>query len=195
MASRLMLVAATAGLALAQLGCAISSGNPPYPGDWAPEAGEPPSLADIFTAMADSKGATGPAAWKQSWPRIPTDAASVSIEQTPETMTVTFVDPAGRRTPLAFRRYRFDLTESRVDDLFDCRTLHDEPALKFFSEPASHSSTSAVAAGGGGTAVWLLKSVDGSLVVNWRSDALAVTVFIAGSGYRVDNLWYRYSPG
>jgi hypothetical protein len=217
---RIALVSISMGLALTQLGCATSSGNPPYPTEWAsiksaptqegcpdlqgtytnqgtgtfpPDAGAAPSLAEIFTAMARSQSATGPAAWKRSWPTIPLDAALVSIEQTPETMNITFIDTTGRRTPLIFRRYRFRLAEDRVDDLFSCRTLYDEPTLRFFNEPLSHASTSIVAVGGGGTSVALLKSVDGSLVVNWRSDTLALTLFVLGSGYRVDNLWYRYS--
>ena len=208
------------GLVLTQLGCATSSGYPPYPTEWdpiksaptqegcpdlqgtysnqgtgtfPPEAGEPPSLAEIFTTMARSQSATGPTAWKRAWPTIPRDSALVSIEQTPETMTITFIDSGGRRTPLSFRRYRFSLSEDRVDDLFSCRTLHNEPTLRFFNEPHSHASTSIVAAGGGGTSVTLLKSVDGSLVVNWRSDSASLTLFVLGSGYRVENLWYRYS--
>ena len=108
-------------------------------------------------------------------------------------MTITFIDSAGHRTPLNFRRYRFDLSEDRVDDLFSCRALYDEPTLRFFNEPRSHASTSVVTVGGGGTSVALLKSVDGSLIVNWRSDSVALTIFVLGSGYRVDNLWYRYS--
>lgn len=117
----------------------------------------------------------------------------MSIEQAPDAMTITFIDRAGRPTPLSFRRYRFSLSEDRVDDLFSCRTLYGEPTLRFFNEPQSHASTSIVAVGGGGTSVALLKSVDGSLIVNWRSDSIALTLFVLGSGYRVDNLWYRYA--
>ena len=217
---RAALVAIAVGLLLAQLGCATSSGNPPYPTEWAsiksvptpegcpdlqgtysnqgtasfpPEAGEPQSLADIFTAMARSKSVTGPATWKRSWPAIPTDAARVSIQQAPDSITITFIDSAGRRTPLSFRRYRFTLSEDRVDDLFSCRTLYDEPTLRFFSEPLSHTRVSILAIGGGGTSVNLLKSIDGSLVVNWRSDDVTVSRFVLGSDYHVDNLWYRYS--
>jgi hypothetical protein len=93
---------------------------------------------------------------------------------------------------LPFRRYRFSLSEDRVDDLYACRSLYDEPYLKFFNEPLSHYSYAILVAGGGGTAVYLLKSVDGSLVVNWRSDAVALSLLIIGTGYRVDNVWYRY---
>lgn len=109
-------------------------------------------------------------------------------------MTVTFIDSAGRRTPLSFRRYRFALSEDRVDDLFSCRTLHDEPTLRFFNEPLTHTRVSILLIGGGGTNVNLLKSVDGSLVVNWRSDDVTISRwFILGSDYHVENLWYRYS--
>jgi hypothetical protein len=218
---RIAAFAISIGSVLSQIGCATSSGNPPYPTAWAsvksvatpegcpnlqgtyanqgtgtfpPEAGDPPSLAEVFTAMARSESATGPAAWKRSWPTIPRDAVLVSIEQAAETMTITFTDSVGDRTPLRFRRYRFRISEDRVDDLFSCRTLYDEPTLRFFNEPLSHSSTSVLMAGGGGTSVALLKSVDRSLVVNWRSDTVALTLFVLGSGYRVDNLWYRYAP-
>jgi hypothetical protein len=107
-------------------------------------------------------------------------------------MTLTFIDSAGRRTPLSFRRYRLALSEDRVDDLFSCRTLHDEPTLRFFNEPHAHARVSILLIGGGGTNVNLLKSVDGSMVVNWRSDDVAFTRFILGSSYHVENLWYRY---
>ena len=217
---RIASAAISIGLVLTQMGCATSSGRPPYPLEWAsiksipihegcpdlggtysnqgvgvfpPEAGDPPSLAEVFATMAHSKSATGPSAWKQSWPIIPPDTALVSIEQAPETLTITFITAAGHRTPLQFRRYRFALSEDRVDDLFSCRTLYAEPTLRFFNEPLSHASTSVLVAGGGGTSVVLLKSVDGSLVVNWRSESLVLTLFVLGSGYRVDNLWYRYS--
>lgn len=150
-------------------------------------------MADIFTAMARSKSATGPATWERSWPAIPMDAARVSIEQASDSITVTFIDPAGRRTPLSFRRYRFTLSQDRVDDLFSCRTLYDEPALRFFNEPFSHARVSILVVGGGGTNVNLLKSTDGSLIVNGRSDDVTVSRFVLGSDYHVDNLWYRYS--
>ena len=145
-------------------------------------------------AMARSKSATGPATWQQSWPTIPSESAWVSIQQTPDSMTITFIDSAGRRTPLSFRRYRFTPFESRVDDLFSCRTLNDEPTLRFFNEPVSHTHVSILGVGGGGTNINLLKSIDGSLVVNWRSDDVTISRFNLGSDYRVENLWYRYSP-
>lgn len=217
---RFALVAIALGLVLAQMGCATSSGKPPYPTEWAsiksaptsegcpdlqgiysnqgtasfpPEAGEPPSLADTFTAMARSKSATGPATWKRSWPTIPSESARVSIRQAPDSMTITFIDSAGRRTPLSFRRYRFTLSEDRVDDLFSCRTLYDEPTLRFFNEPVSHTHVSILGVGGGGTNINLLKSIDGSLVVNWRSDDVTISRFVLGSDYHVEQLWYRYS--
>lgn len=206
-------------LALAQLGCATGSGNPPYPATWAtiasastadgcPDltgtyanrgidshpsaAGEAPSLAEVFAAMALSKTATGPAAWRRSWSSIPRDAVTVALRQTPETLTVSFADAAGNRTPIEFRRYRFSLSEDRVDDLYACRTLYGEPTLRFFNEPHGHARVSILLIGGGGTIVSLLRAVDGSLIVNWRSDDLTITRFVLGSGYQVDNLWYRY---
>jgi hypothetical protein len=207
------------GIVLAQLGCAASSGRPQYPTEWAsiksvpifdgcpnfqgtynnqgsdtypPEAGAPPTLVDVFTSLARGQGPNSPAAWKQAWPVIPHDISVVSIDQTSETLTVTFVDSEGKRTPLNFRRYRFKFSEDRVDDLFRCRLTYGEPSLSFFAEPQSFSDATIVYIVGGGTMVVLLKSADGSLVVNWRSDSVALTLFVLGSGYRVNNLWYRY---
>lgn len=146
------------------------------------EVGVPPSLGDLFAAL------TG------GWPTIPRDASVVSIEQTAETMTVSFIGASGNRTPLNFRRYRFSLFEDRLDDLYMCRTLYGEPLLRFFAEPESHvGAPPFIWAEGGGTFVVPLKAVDGSLVVNWRSDSLTVTPFVLGSGYRANNLWYRYA--
>ena len=201
-------------------GCAASSGRPQYPTEWAtiksapiyddcpnlqgtysnqgsatypPEAGAPPSLDEVFTRLAVGQGANSPAAWKQSWPVIPHDISVVTIDQTSETLTVTFVDSEGKRTPLNFRRYRFKLSEDRVDDLFGCRMMYGEPILRFFTEPESHSSASVEWVEAGGIYVVLLKSVDGSLVVNWRSDSVALTPFLFGLfDYRADNLWYQY---
>ena len=117
----------------------------------------------------------------------------MSIKQGPDSITFTFIDSAGRRTPLSFRRYRFALSEDRVDDIFSCHTRYDEPTLRFFNEPHAHVRISILLVGGGGTNVNLLRSVDGSLVVNWRSDDVIVTRFMLGSDYHVENLWYRYS--
>ena len=216
---RVELVAFSLGIVLTQLGCATSSGNPPYPIEWAsikssptqdgcpnlvgtysnhasaafpPEAVTPPSLAEIFTSMARSRSPTGPAAGERSWPAIPPDASLVSIDQTPEKITLTFVDSSNNRTPLNFRRFRFGLSEDRVDDLFGCRTIYGEPSLRFFAEPQSYRPLLLLGVGGGGTFVALLKAVDGSLIVNLRSDYVAATPIILGSGYRADNLWYQY---
>jgi hypothetical protein len=207
------------GLVLTQVGCAASSGRPQYPIEWASiktvptddgcpnlqgtynnkgsatyplEAGAPPSLADIFKQLALGQGPNSPAAWNQSWPLIPLDTSVVSIDQKPEMITVAFINSRGEQTSLDFRRYRFRLSEERVDDLFRCRVMYGEPSLSFFAEPHSFSDATNVYIVGGGTMVVLLKSADGSLVVNWRSDSVALTLFVLGSGYRVNNLWYRY---
>jgi hypothetical protein len=200
-------------------GCAASSGRPQYPTEWAsiksasiyddcpnlqgtysnqgsatypPEAGAPPSLDEVFTRLALGQGANSTAAWKQSWPVIPHDISVVSIDQTSETLTVTFGDSEGKRTPLNFRRYRFKLSEDRVDDLFGCRLMYGEPILRLFAEPPRYFDGTVVYMVGGGSCVSLLKAVDGSLIVNWRSDSVAMTLFVLGSGYRVNNRWYRY---
>lgn len=204
------------GLVLIQLGCATSSG--PYPTGWAsiessatqdgcpnvggtysnqgsasslPEVGPQPLLAEIFKSMARSRSMYGPTAWKQTWPTIPHDISSISIEQAPDTMAVTFIDTSGRRTSLNFRRYRLNWSEKRVDDLFECLIVLDRPELRFFAEVESHS-VQFFGIGGGGTNVHLLKSVDGSLIVRWTKSAFALTPILLGSGIRVDDIWYRY---
>ena len=205
------------GLVLIQLGCATSSGS--YPTGWAsiessptqdgcpnlrgtysnqgspappPEVGTQPLLAEIFRSMARSKSMYGPAAWKQTWPVIPPEVSSISIEQATEMMTVTFIDTSGRRTSLNFRRYRFNWSEKRVDDLFQCLTVLDRPELRFFAEAESIRSVPLVGIGGSAINVYLLKSVDGSLIVRWSKSAAALTPFVLGSGFRVVDIWYRY---
>ena len=215
---RFAVAVASIGLVLTQLGCATSAGNPPYPAEWASikspptqdgcpnlqgtysnhgsaifpvEAGAQPSLADIFTSMARSRAPTGPAAWGQTWPAIPGNASVVSIEQTPETLTVAFIDSSGHRTPLDFRRYRFSLSKKRYDDLFTCRTLYGEPTLTFSVETHFHETWTIVAVVAA-TSVAMLKSVDGSLVVDLDSASGIEILPMVGSPYRVDNVWYRY---
>lgn len=205
------------GLGLIQLGCATSSG--PYPTGWAriessatqdgcpnlggtysnqgpastlPEVGTQPLLTDIFRSMAHSRSMYGPAAWKQTWPAIPHDVSTISIEQAPDTMTVTFIDTRGGRTSLNFRRYRFNWSEKRVDDLFECMTVLDRPELRFFAEVESIRSVPIVGIGGSAINVRLLKSVEGSLIVRWSNNAVALTPFVLGSGIRVDDIWFRY---
>jgi hypothetical protein len=216
---RTAIAASALFIAVAQVGCASNARVVPYPAEWAsvettpdaqgcpdlqgmyvneamaafpPGTGKPPSLAATFGEMAGSQTPTGPAASGKSWPNIPHDAVSVQIEQGQDSMTVTFVDPAGRRTPLSFRRYRFLLAEDRVDDLFSCPARDEGPTLRFFNEPAAHARVSIVAIGGGGTTISLLRAVDGSLVVNWRRDDITVTRIVLGSRYHAESVWYRY---
>lgn len=149
-------------------------------------------LTDVLGTLAHATGLNSPAEWKQSWPVIPDGVSVVTIGQTSESLTLSFQGAAGDAVRWDFRRHRVRLSEKRVDDLFACRTLYAEPSLRFFAEPESHGSKSVIAIEGGGTFVVMLRSVDGSLVVNVRSDSAIVTSFALGSGYRVRNVWYRY---
>ena len=205
------------GLVFILLGCTTRSGT--YPTSWAsiessasqdgcpnlrgiysnqgsasslPKVAPQPLLTDIFKSMASSRSMTGPAAWKQTWPAIPYDVSSISIEQAPDTITVTFIDTSGRRTSLNFRQYRFNWSEKRVDDLFQCLIVSDSPELRFFAEVESIHSIPIVGTGGSATNINLLKSVDGSLIVRWSKNDVAFTPFILGSGIRIDDIWYRY---
>lgn len=96
-------------------------------------------------------------------------------------------------TPLSFRRYHFNWTEKRYDDLFTCYATDPGPRLRFFAEPEGHSrGVPYLFIEGGGTLVFLLKATDGSLVVQWRSESLAITSVVLGSHMRFKSVWWRY---
>lgn len=185
--------------------CATHSGSPPYPDDW-PSLKSPttsnscpllagtyanrpiqviPSssvvlpLSEVFAAVLRPHPKDDPAYKKHLWPAIPRDAEAVSIDQTEDRLIITILGVVGERVSLGFRRYRFSLTEDRVDDLYACNAFQGEPRLRLFvelGEAPSHWVT-------------LAKAVDGSLVVNWRS-APAGTI----AAHAVNAIWYRYPP-
>jgi hypothetical protein len=148
-----------------------------------------PTLSDVFTRMVHGKTLLGD---KPTWPTIPADAVSMSIDQTPEALTLNFAAPAGDRTALAFRRYHFNWSEKVYDDLFQCYLAADEPRLRFFAEPESHGSASQIHVEGGGTLVILLKATDGSLIVQWRRESTLLWIGVVGSGFKLDSTWHRF---
>lgn len=216
---RAQLVVIAAWLCLA--GCASTTGPTSFPADWGsirsaptsdgcpalaglygnqsaatyPVAPTPPwSLGDIFTRMGQGQGPASPGASNRTWPAIPGDAVSVSIEQQPEALKVTFANEQGDRTSLDFRRHRFDWAEERYDDLFNCYLAADEPRLGFMAQPESRGSASMIGVEGGGTLVMLLKAVDGSLIVQWRSESIVLWIGVVGSEIKVDSVWFRFPP-
>jgi hypothetical protein len=113
----------------------------------------------------------------------------------PESLTVNFVSEKSDNTPLVFRRYHFSLSEKRFDDLFTCYDVENGARLRFFAEPESHSGVLGnIYMEGGGTLVMLLKATDGSLVVQWRSESLALSSLLLGSHIRFNSVWWKYSP-
>jgi hypothetical protein len=133
-------------------------------------------------------------ATKRVWPTIPVDVDSVSIEQQPKTLKVTFATSQGERISLDFRRYQFNWSESHYDDLYTCYLAADEPRLRFLAEPESHGSSSTISVEGGGTLVMLLKAVDDSLIVQWRSESIFFWIGVVGSSVKLDSVWFRFPP-
>jgi hypothetical protein len=154
------------------------------------EASDALSLTEVFSRMAYGPG---PREYSQTW-SVPTDAVSVSISQTPEDLLVTFVGAKGERTSQPFRRLKVTRLEKRYDDLFTCRVSNGEPRLSFPFTPASQRRDLAayVYMGGSDTFIFLLKAVDGTLVVQSRSESIGLSLFIIGSHYSVDSTWSRY---
>lgn len=208
------------GAALALAACAAVTGPARYPATWAPldprssvagcpdlagtysnrgsgtsppELGEPPQLSEVFARMGRGHGLLGPKAHGEAWPEA-TNAASVSISQTPEALGITFIGEHQEQTSLSFRRYHFNLSETRYDDLFTCYPSDTESRLRFFAEPESHSAVMpGLYAEGGGTLVFLLKAADGSLVVQWRSESVAMSLALIGSHVSFKSVWWRYA--
>jgi len=112
-----------------------------------------------------------PAASSHSWPAISSDSQSVSISQSAKIVAIAFLDESGNGTSLDFRPHHLDLSETRFDQLFVCHVTHGEPWLQFFAEPAIRTN------------IFLLKAIDGSLIVRWVSSSMALTM---------NSVWYRY---
>ena len=202
-------------------GCASTTGPVPYPTAWAPldssttdcgcpnltgtysnlgsgtfpvELGEPPTLSQVFARMGRGTGMLSPSASGYAWPE-PVDVASVALKQERETLLVTFISKSGEETPLVFRRYHFKWNERRYDDLFTCYASGTGSRLRFMAEPEGHTTSMPnFYIEGGGTLVFLLKSTDGSLVVQWRNDSLVFSRVILGTHLRFNSVWWRYPP-
>jgi len=186
--------------AILALGACASVTSTPYPASWAPFvpgstadgcpglegtysnsgteafppiAGDPPPITSVFARLGGGTGRMSPSATGRVW-SVPPDAISMSIDQTPETLRVTFSGENGAQSSLDFRRYQFDWSEKRYDDIFACNASETDSRLRFMAEP------------GGGGLVFLLRATDGSLIVEWRGRFRGLLVGAPTSS------WWRY---
>lgn len=206
---------------IALAGCVSATGKVSYPVSWAPidagltvdgfpwlegkysnsgvegfpaELGEPLGLSEVLTRMGRGSGLTSPRETGRVWD-VPVDAVSVSISQTPGKLKVTFFGENGKQTGLDFRRYHFNWSEKRYDDLFSCYASAKGPRLRFFAEPENHSAGIPYPyLEGGGSLVFLLKAADGSLIVQWLGESVGISTVLVGSHIVFNSVWWRYPP-
>ena len=159
----------------------------------APDAAGALKLSDLLTSMAQGHTPTSPSS-SSPWPIIPNDPQSVSIDQTRETTTVTFLSADSASTSLAFRRSPM-IELGRFDDLFHCQSLSTGPLLTFLAELRSSGSGSAVNTflpiQGSDVLVSMLKAADGSLIVQVRGITGRKFLVLTIS---VNSVWYRFPP-
>jgi hypothetical protein len=153
---------------------------------------EAPDLTDVFLRMANGPA---PRRYGQTW-SVPSHAVAVSITQSPEELFVTFIDAIDERTIQRFRRMKITRLEERYDDLFSCGTVDGEPRLSFPFTPASHQTAVAqgIYMGGSDTFIFLRKAVDGSLIVQLRTESIGLSIFLIGTHFTFDSLWLRFPP-
>lgn len=219
-----VLESATLNLALAVVflaGCASTTGTTAYPADWPsldstttadgcpkiagtygnratgtfpPETGEAPGLNEVFARMGRSSGLASPKATGRSWPEA-ANASTVSLSLSSESLKVAFDPTTAEAVVLDFRRYHPSLSEKRYDDLFACYAASNGARLRFFAEPESHiSEFPALYKEVEGTVVFFLRASDGSLIVQWRSESVAISSFLLGSHIRFNSVWWKYPP-
>jgi hypothetical protein len=146
-------------------------------GAFPPETGDPPPITSVFARLGRGTGRMNPSATGRVW-TVPPDAISVSIDQTPETLRVTFSGENGAQSSLDFRRHHFNMSEERFDDIFACYASDTDSRLRFVAEPDP------------GGLVFLLRATDGSLIVESRGR-------IGGRGFLSApappaSSWWRY---
>jgi hypothetical protein len=168
-------------------GTYLDPGNAAYPGDLGP----PPRLSDIFARMAEAGDPFGRGG-RGAVRAVPGEAQRVRIDQTEAALTVTFLKDDGASHTLRFRRYHFDLSETRYDDLFTCYADDDAARVRFFPELGRAAGASPLYAGGTAALVFLLRGADGSLVVQVRTEAVGLSLLAVGSQFGFSSTWYRY---
>jgi hypothetical protein len=73
--------------------------------------------------MGKQKGSFTLLPAEETWHEL-ADAVSASMEQTPETLVITFTNTKGDQVSLNFRRFHFDWHEKRLDQTFYCGSLY-----------------------------------------------------------------------
>lgn len=163
-------------------------------GTFPPELGDAPGLNEVFARMGRGSGMASPKATGRSWPEAAT-ANAVSLSLSSESLQVAFDPESANAVKLDFRRYHPSLSERRYDDLFTCHAVANGARLRFMAEPESHSGVFAnLYMEAGGTLVLLLRASDGSLIVQWRSESVAISSALLGSHIRFNSVWWKYPP-
>lgn len=157
-----------------------------YPGS----VTEAPTLTDIFNAMGRGVTAREPG---RSW-SVPRDATSVSIEQGPENLTLTFLGKDGERTLQNFHRLRIFRSDSRLDETFACNSSKGIARLRFPMANVEHQSDSAAPLyiGGADVYVQFFKATDGALIMQTVSEKVGLSAVIIGTHFSRDSSWSRF---
>lgn len=169
-----------------------------------------PKLSEIFSSM--SLGMFSPTKKEYEWPDIAA-ADTVSFDLTPTTLDITFAAEGSESTTLHFRTHPHDWNEKRYDDMFYCMLDESTPTLWFMAQPSQNlvrpapNTTGDVAKGlalisvgvvrvGGDTPAepLLQHSDDGALVIKLTHISLVGHVFLIGTHFRDDRIWWRYPP-
>jgi hypothetical protein len=204
-----------AALALALLGCAASTGPQKYPSDWSsiktvprqrdcpnlagtysnsaaaafPQNGDtPPSLSQLVSAIGNMSSHKVHGSWGPIG-----DFDSVSFAQTAESLTATFAKSATAGVKLTFAHLGFYTPEESQGDRFTCFLSSGVPRLFFMSTvddrlPIPPNTV--------GTQLILLRAIDGSLIVQLRSNSYEVIDLglVGGPVVHHSSVWYRYPP-
>lgn len=202
-------------LALALSGCAASTGPQKYPSDWASiktmpgqrdcpnltgtysngavaefpkDESAPPSLSQLFSAIGNASSHKVHGSWGPIG-----ESEAVSFAQTAESLTATFARSAAAGVELRFARLGFYTPEESAGDRFTCFSSGGEPRLFFMSTlddqlPIPPNTV--------GTQLILLRAIDGSLIVQLRSNSYEVIDLglVGGPVVHHSSVWYRYPP-
>jgi hypothetical protein len=151
----------------------------------------PPTLTAVFGRMERSQAITASGI---PW-NVPADAERVELAQDEEQLTVTFHGAVGGARSLRFRRQHLDLSERRFDDLFTCYQDANSARLRFMQDVDPRvAMLRGVYIGANVGLVFLLKAVDGSLVVQFRTEDIGVSSVLIGTHATFDSVWWRYPP-
>lgn len=157
-----------------------------YPGDTTTA-----TLTGIFSAMARGVAAREPGRY---W-SIPGEATHVSIEQSPENLTLTFLGLDGERTTQSFHRLRIFRSDRRLDETFSCNSSKGVARLSFPMATVEHRTDSAAPLYGGASDVYVqfFKARDGALIMRTVRDKVGLSAVIIGSHFSRESSWHRFA--